>query len=97
MHDVVEPHCPAVPLPGSGTAGQSASATDFGGTPSGTVTETSSLKALAQLVLQRDKARDTERDRGQSPPEKLSRTLGQTGKPSGTFAPHNGRQWQGWI
>jgi hypothetical protein len=59
---VTATHCPTVPLPGRGTVGQSISATDESGTPSGTASGTASLKALAKLVLQRDRGWDKQRD-----------------------------------
>ena len=48
--------------------GQSTIETDSGGTDSGTVGGTPSLKALARLLLARDKMRDTHRDSGAFPP-----------------------------
>ena len=62
MHDVARAACPAVPLSSNGTAGQSGCATDGNGTKGGTPAGTIGLKALAKLVLQRDKARDIGRD-----------------------------------
>jgi hypothetical protein len=62
MRDVSTPDCPAVPLPGTGTAGQSVYGTDIHGTDCGTATGTLSLKALASRVLMRDKPRDARRD-----------------------------------
>ena len=60
--------CPTVPIPNAGTAGQSMSATDNGGTDHGTIGGTPSLKALAIRVLARDNARDTLRDAPASVP-----------------------------
>src|SRR6476620_6284135 len=62
MHDVASPDCPTVPLPNSGTAGQSVCGTDIPGTDCGTIDGTLSLKALANCVLMRDKVQDTRRD-----------------------------------
>jgi hypothetical protein len=62
MHDVMTPDRPAVPVPKSGTVGQSTGGTDISRTDCGTVSGTMSLKALANRVLMRDKAWDTKRD-----------------------------------
>jgi hypothetical protein len=56
---VAERDCPTVPAPSTGTVGQSATGTIKPGTASGTQPGRASLKALARIALERDKARDT--------------------------------------
>jgi hypothetical protein len=62
LESVANMGCPAVPLSGSGTAGQPTSETELSGTETATGVGTTSLKALAFRLLERDKARDTGRD-----------------------------------
>lgn len=57
-----DPSCSTVPRYGFGTAGQSATGTEYRGTSGGTVTGTSRHKALQKLVFLRDKQRDKGRD-----------------------------------
>lgn len=54
-----------------GTAGHPAKT----GTTGGTLRETVSLKALARMVLQRDKVRDSKRDNCPTPPNQHGTTL----------------------
>jgi hypothetical protein len=52
---ISQPNCPTVPPPGIGTAGQSVSEMDKGGTQAGTATVTARMKALEKLAFLRDR------------------------------------------
>ncbi len=84
---VAEPHCPAVPLPGSGTPGQPTFVTRPGGTVAGTESGTPSLKAfLARRVLERDRRLDSGRDSGATEPKTTVPLAALVSRPSGTLA-----------
>lgn len=64
--------------------GQSATATEKRGTMGGTVSGTPSLKALARLVIERDRARDTLRDTAPKACRELSHYAPREAMESGT-------------
>jgi hypothetical protein len=69
MHELIsKPNCPTVPPPGIGTAGQSVSEMDKGGTQAGTATVTARMKALEKLAFLRDRQRDKGWDNGDERP-----------------------------
>jgi hypothetical protein len=61
---VSNPDCPAVPLPGNGTAGQSGLETTAAGTVAGTDIDTVRKIALQKLAFLRDRQRDKGWDNG---------------------------------
>lgn len=76
--------CPAVPLPGDGTAAQSRAGTGGRRTTSGTGGGTTSLKTLALRLLERDSPRDTIGTAADSSPSHSVPLLGQRVAYSGT-------------